>query len=54
MITEKVKKNNLLNNINEHAKEILVLENKIEILEDNIKNNSKMPRSEERRLGKEC
>jgi len=43
LITEKVKKNNLLNNINEHAKEILVLENKIEILEDNIKNNSKMP-----------
>lgn len=43
LITEKVKKNTLTTNINEHAKEILVLENKIEILEDNIKNNSKMP-----------
>lgn len=43
IITEKVKKNSLTTNINEHAKEILVLENKIEILEDNIKNNSKMP-----------
>jgi len=43
LITEKVKKNNLTININDHAKEILVLENKIEILEDNIKNNFKMP-----------
>lgn len=43
LITEKVKKNNLSNNINDTAKEILVLENKIEILEDNIRNNSKMP-----------
>lgn len=43
IIMEKVKKNNLVTSINDHAKEILVLENKIEILEDNIKNNSKMP-----------
>lgn len=43
IIMEKVKKNNLNVSINDHAKEILVLENKMEILEDNIKNNSKMP-----------
>lgn len=43
IITEKVKKSNLTTKINEQAKEILVLENKIEILDDNIKNNSKMP-----------
>lgn len=45
LITEKVKKNNLNIKINDTAKNILVLENKIEILEDNIRNNSKMPSS---------
>ena len=45
LITEKVKKNSLNNKINEHAKEILVLENKIEILKENINNNSKLPSS---------
>ena len=43
LIMEKVKKNNLTNKINDHAKEILVLENKIEILKENINNNSKLP-----------
>ena len=40
---EKVKKNNLTAKINDHAKEILVLENKIDILKENITNNSKLP-----------
>ena len=43
LIMEKVKKNNLSTKINDHAKEILVLENKIEILKENINNNSKLP-----------
>ena len=43
IIVEKVKKNNLTTKINDHAKEILVLENKIEILKENIANNSKLP-----------
>ena len=43
LIMEKVKRNNLTTKINEHAKEILVLENKIEILKDNINNHSKLP-----------
>ena len=43
LIMEKVKKNNLTSKINDHAKEILVLENKIEILKENINNNSKLP-----------
>ncbi len=43
IITKKVKKNTLETKINDCDKEILVLQNKIEILEDNINNNSKMP-----------
>ena len=43
IIMEKVKKNNLTAKINDHAKEILVLENKIDILKENITNNSKLP-----------
>ena len=43
IIMEKVKRNNLTSKINDAAKEILVLENKIEILKDNISNHSKMP-----------
>ncbi len=43
IITKKVKKNQYITKINEHTKDILVLENKIEILEENIRNNSKMP-----------
>ena len=43
LIMEKVKKNSLTSKINDHAKEILVLENKIEILKDNINNHSKLP-----------
>ena len=43
LITEKVKKNTLNNKINEYQKNIFHLENTIEILEDNINNNSKMP-----------
>ena len=43
IISKKVKKNNLLTKINESDKEILMLQNKIDILEDNINNNSKMP-----------
>ena len=43
LIMEKVKRNNLTNQINDHAKEILVLENKIEILKENINNNAKLP-----------
>jgi len=43
LIIENVKKNNLLNNINMHAKEIMNLENNIEITKNNIENNSKLP-----------
>ena len=43
LITAKVKKNNLNIKINEHTKEILILENKIDILKDNINNHSKLP-----------
>lgn len=43
LIMEKVKKNTYLNQINDHTKEIMILENKVEILEENIRNNSKMP-----------
>ena len=43
LIMEKVKKNNLVSKINDYSKEILVLENKIEILKENISNNSKLP-----------
>ena len=43
LIMEKVKRNTLTNKINDHAKEILVLENKLEILRDNINNHSKLP-----------
>ena len=43
LITEKVKRNNLTSKLNDSAKELLVLENKIEILKDNINNHSKMP-----------
>lgn len=43
LIMEKVKKNSLTSKINDHAKEILVLENKIEILKDNINYHSKLP-----------
>ena len=43
LIMEKVKKNNLTSKINDYSKEILVLENKIEILKENISNNSKLP-----------
>lgn len=43
LIKEKVRKSSLINNINSASKEILILENKIEILKDNINNNSKMP-----------
>ena len=43
LIMEKVKKNSLTSKINEHAKDIMMLENKIEILKDNINNHSKLP-----------
>ncbi len=43
LIMEKVKRNTLTTKINDHAKEILVLENKLEILRDNINNHSKLP-----------
>lgn len=43
LIVAKVKKNTLNTKINEHAKNIMVLENKIEILKENINNNSKLP-----------
>ncbi len=43
LIMEKVKKNNYMAKINDYAKEILVLENKREILKDNISNYAKLP-----------
>ena len=43
LIMEKVKKNSLTSKMNDLAKAILVLENKIEILKDNINNHSKLP-----------
>lgn len=43
LIMEKIKKNNFYNNINEHNKEIFNLENKIDILRNNIENSSKIP-----------
>ena len=43
LIMEKVKKNNYMAKINDYAKEILALENKIEILKDNISNYAKLP-----------
>lgn len=43
LIVAKVKKNTLNTKINEHAKNIMILENKIEILKENINNNSKLP-----------
>ncbi len=42
-IMAKVKKNNLINDISFKEKNVLILENKINILEDNISNNAKMP-----------
>ncbi len=42
-LTAKVKKSNLQTKINDYSKNILLLENKIEILKDNIENSSKMP-----------
>ena len=43
LIMEKVKKNNYMAKINDYAKEILALENKREILKDNISNYAKLP-----------
>ena len=43
LIIEKVKKNTLTSKINDYEREILVLENKIDILKENISNNSKLP-----------
>lgn len=43
IITSKVKKSNISAKINEYEKNILVLENKIEILKDNIESGAKMP-----------
>lgn len=43
IITAKVHKNKLVSQINDYSKEILILENKIEILENNIENNTKLP-----------
>ncbi len=43
LIIAKVEKQKLLTKINDYAKNILIYENKIEILKDNIANNSKMP-----------
>lgn len=43
LIIAKVERQKILNNINDYAKNILIYENKIEILKDNIANNSKMP-----------
>ena len=43
LIMEKVKKSTLTNKMNDYEKEILVLENKIDILKENISNNSKLP-----------
>lgn len=43
LIVAKVKKQKMLTKINDYAKNILIYENKIEILKDNIASNSKMP-----------
>ena len=43
LIMAKVKKHNFNAKISDHAKEILVLESRIEILKDNINNHSKLP-----------
>lgn len=43
LITARVKKSNLLNKINDYTKHILMLENKGDILRENIENSSKMP-----------
>lgn len=43
LIMEKIKKNNMFNSINDHNKEIMTLENKIEILRNNIDSGSKTP-----------
>lgn len=43
LITAKVKKSNMLNKINDLQKTILMLENKGEILRENIENSSKIP-----------
>ena len=43
ILKAKIKKNTYTNNINTKSKEILILENKIEILNENIINNSKLP-----------
>ncbi len=43
LIRAKVGKNNYTSKINDYTKEILVYENKLEILKDNIANQSKMP-----------
>ncbi len=45
IIMEKVKKNTYQTKINDHEKNILMLENKIDILKESIENNSKMPSS---------
>ncbi len=45
IITLKVKKSNLGTKINDYEKEILILENKKEILENNINNNTRIPGS---------
>lgn len=45
IITLKVKKSNLNTQINDYEKAILLLENKKEILENNINNNSRIPGS---------
>ncbi len=43
IITLKVKRSKIVGNINDQEKNILILENKKEILENNINNNSKLP-----------
>ena len=45
LLKEKLNKNNLQASLNDLSKNILVLENKIEILKDNIHNNSKLPQA---------
>ncbi len=45
LITVKVTKNNLMANINATEKDLMYLENKKAILEENISNNSRMPSS---------
>ena len=45
LLKEKLNKNNLQASLNDLSKTILVLENKIEILKDNIHNNSKLPQA---------